>query len=182
MLNALIRVAPFIVILAVVGVRVRMGAIQPAEIGWQRPRSFLAAAGWWLLFVAIAAAWELLLYANDALELGGFRHSGLDAALRIVGMMLLAPVAEELLFRGLFLNFLTRRLKNPHLAVLAQAACFVALHAFAYEGTFAANVGIAQSFVDACLFAYARRNTDSIFTPISMHMTGNAIAVIEMLV
>src|SRR5262245_19342931 len=157
-----------------------MGRIQPAVLGWQRPRSYLAAAGWWLLFVAIAAGWELLLYFNGALELGGFKHSGLDAALRIVGMILLAPFAEELLFRGLFLNFLTRRLKNPHLAVVTQAACFVALHAFAYSGTFASNVGIAQSFVDACLFAYARRNTGSIFTPIAMHMTGNTIAVIEM--
>ena len=182
MLNAVIRVAPFVVILAVIGFRIRRGSIQPAEIGWQRPLSFMTAAGWWLLFVVIAAAWELLLYFNGALELGGFKHSGLDAALRIVGMILLAPFAEELLFRGLLLNFLTRKLKNPHLAIVTQAAFFVALHAFAYAGTFAANVGIAQSFVDACLFAYARRNTGSIFTPIAMHMTGNAIAVIEMLV
>jgi len=38
-----------------------------------------------------------------------------------------------------------------------------------------------QAFIDACLFAYARRHTGSIYTPIAMHMTGNTIAVIEML-
>lgn len=181
MLSSVLRIAPFAVILAVIALRVRFGGIQPADLGWQRPRSFPAAFGWWALFLAFALAVELLLYSYDELEIGGFKHTGFDASLRIFGMILLAPVAEELLFRGLFLNWLTRRLKNPHAAVAAQAAVFVALHAFAYSGTFAGNVGIVQSFVDACLFAYARRHTGSIFTPIAMHMTGNIIAVAEML-
>jgi membrane protease YdiL (CAAX protease family) len=96
-------------------------------------------------------------------------------------MLLLAPVVEELLFRGLLLSWLTRKLQKPHLAVAIQAVAFVALHAFAWQGTFVSNVGIVQSFVDACLFAYARRHTGSIFVPITMHITGNAIAVAEML-
>jgi membrane protease YdiL (CAAX protease family) len=180
-LNSVIRVAPFVILLAVIALRVRQGAIKPADLAWQRPRSLLVAAGWWLLFVAIAGVMELFTYYHGALELGGFKHSGFDAALRIVGMLLLAPVGEELLFRGILLSFLLRRLGNPHLAIGAQAAFFVALHAFAYAGTFASNVGIAQSFIDASLFAYARRQTGSIFTPIAMHMTGNTIAVLEML-
>ena len=181
MLSSVLRVAPFLVILAVIAARVRFGGIQPAELGWQRPRSWLTAFGWWAFFLVFALAVELLLYSYHELEFGGFKHRGFDAGLRIVGMILLAPVAEELLFRGLFLNWLTKHLKNPHAAVAAQAAVFVALHAFAYSGTFAGNVGIVQSFIDACLFAYARRHTDSIFTPIAMHMTGNTIAVLEML-
>jgi len=176
------RVAPFVLLIAVVVVRVRLGKIQPADIGWQRPRSFLAAAGWWLLFMAIAFGWELLLWNNGRLELGTFKHTGLEAGIFIVGMILLAPVAEELIFRGLFLNFLTRKLNNVHLAVVIQAVVFVALHNFAWKGDFVSNVGVAQSLVDACLFAYARRNTGSIFVPIAMHMTGNTIAVIEMLI
>jgi membrane protease YdiL (CAAX protease family) len=181
MLSSVLRVAPFIVILAVIALRVRMGGIQPADLGWRRPRSMPVAFTWWACFLAFALAVELLLYSYHELELGGFRHTGVDAGLRIIGMILLAPVAEELLFRGLFFNWLLKTLKNPHAAVAAQAAVFVALHAFTYSGTFAGNVGIVQSFVDACLFAYARRHTDSIFTPIAMHMTGNTIAVIEML-
>jgi membrane protease YdiL (CAAX protease family) len=180
-LNSVLRVAPFLVILAVIAVRVRAGGIQAADLGWQRPRSWAAPLAWWAFFLVFALAVELLLYSHHELEFGGFKHTGFDAGLRIVGMILLAPLAEELLFRGLFLNWLTKRLKNPHAAVAAQAAVFVALHSFAYSGTFAGNVGILQSFIDACLFAYARRHTDSIFTPIAMHMTGNTIAVIEML-
>jgi membrane protease YdiL (CAAX protease family) len=181
-LATLLRVAPFIILLAVVALRVRQGRIQPAEIGWQRPRSFPVALGWWLLFLAIAFGWELLLWSYNELELGGFKHTGMQAAVRIVGMVLLAPVAEELIFRGLFLNFLSRKFDNFHVAVAVQAAVFVALHNFAYQGTFASNVGVAQSLLDACLFAYARRSTGSIFVPIAMHITGNGIAVVEMLI
>jgi membrane protease YdiL (CAAX protease family) len=180
-LNSILRVAPFIILIAVVALRVRQGRIQPADIGWQRPRSLSAAFGWWLLFLGLAFGWELLLWSYNELELGGFKHAGFQAAVRIVGMILLAPVAEELIFRGLFFNFLTRKLNNVHLAVVLQAVVFVALHNFAYQATFSGNVGVAQSFIDACLFAYARRQTGSIFVPIAMHVTGNSIAVIEML-
>lgn len=180
-LNALFRVAPFILLIAVVVVRVRLGKIQLADIGWQRPRSYLAALGWWLPFLAIALGWELLLWSHDDLSLGTFKHTGFAAAIYIVGMILLAPVGEELIFRGLFLNFLTRKLSNAHLAVVAQALVFVAVHNFAWKGDFESNVGVAQTFVDACLFAYARRHTGSIFVPIAMHITGNGIAVAEML-
>ncbi len=38
-----------------------------------------------------------------------------------------------------------------------------------------------QTFIDATLFACALRHTGSILTPIAMHITGNAIAVVEML-
>lgn len=182
MLNSIIRVAPFIILLAVIALRVRQGRISTADLGWRRPRSFFAAAGWWLGFVALAVAVELVLYHYGRLELGGFKHTGFQAALRIVGMILLAPVAEELLFRGMFLSWLTKKLSNPHIAVAVQAAVFVALHNFTYSGTFSGGVAIVQSFVDACLFAYARRNTGSIFVPIAMHMTGNTIAVVEMLI
>jgi len=180
-MNSILRVAPFLIVLVVIAIRVRQGAIQRSDLGWQRPRSYPAAFAWWALFLAVAAGFELLLYAYDELELGGFKHTGFEAAMRIAGMLVFAPVVEELLFRGLFLNFLTRKLNNVHFAVVLQALVFVALHAFAYQGTFVSNVGIVQSFIDACLFAYARRHTGSIFVPIAMHVTGNTIAVIEML-
>jgi len=180
-MGALVRVAPFIILPAIVALRVRQGGVRLADIGWQRPRSWLAGFGWWLLFIAIAFGWEFLLFSHGQLEVGNFKHTGFAAALLIVGMLLLAPVSEELIFRGLFLNFLTRKLNNFHLAAVLQAVAFVAAHNFAYEGTFASNVGVAQSFVDACLFAYARRQTGSIFGPIAMHITGNGVAVIEML-
>ena len=182
MMGAVVRVAPVLLILAVIALRVHRGKIQRLTLGWQRPRSFGAVVVWWLFFLAVAAGFELLLYSYGALEHGYFRHTGYVAALLIVGMVLLAPLAEELLFRGMFLGFLVRKLSNPHVAIVVQALVFVMFHNFAYQGTFAGNVGIAQSFVDACIFAYARIHTNSIFVPVALHMTGNAIAVVESLI
>ena len=182
MLAALIRVVPFLIVFVVFSIRVRQGRISKADLGWQRPNSWPAATGWWILFAALAVSVELVLHHYGKLELGGFKHSGFPAALRIVGMILLAPVAEELLFRGLFLSWLTRLLKKPHVAVAIQAVAFVLVHNFTYAGTFSGTVAIFQTFVDACLFAYARRSTGSIFVPMAMHITGNSIAVAEMLI
>ncbi|MBF4470039.1 CPBP family intramembrane glutamic endopeptidase [Flavobacterium sp. HJJ] len=97
----------------------------------------------------------------------------------IPGAVILAPIAEELLFRGCILNLLNKKKINNHLAVLIQACFFVLLHNFTYQNTMSSNIGIVQSLVDAILFGYARQYTKSLYTPITMHMTGNAIAVIE---
>lgn len=177
---ALIRVAPFVVLLGVIAIRVRQGRISTSDLSWQRPQSLSVAAVWWLGFVAFACAVEVFLYSCGILELGGFKHDGMSAAIRILGMIALAPICEELLFRGLLLNWLTRKVSSFHVAAIAQAAAFVALHNFAYEGSLQSVIGIVQSFFDAMLFAYARRHTGSLFVPIAMHASGNAIAVFEM--
>lgn len=178
--SALIRISPFIVLLGVVALRVRQGRIAPADLAWQRPSSLPSAMFWWLGFGLLALAVEAVLFSFGLLELGGFKHQGLSAALRILGMVALAPVAEELLFRGILLNWLSKKLGNFHFAALAQAVAFVALHNFAYEGSLQSMIGVVQSLADALLFAYARRHTGSIFVPIAMHATGNAMAVFEM--
>jgi len=55
----------------------------------------------------------------------------------------------------------------------------VLLHNFTYENTMASNIGIVQSALDAVLFGYARLYTRSLVTPITMHLSGNAIAIAE---
>jgi membrane protease YdiL (CAAX protease family) len=95
-----------------------------------------------------------------------------------MGAVVLAPVAEELLFRALILNFFTKKMAMP-LAIALQAVLFVALHNYTYQNTFGSNLGIVQGLFDATLYAMARYHTRSIYTPIAMHMTGNAIATIE---
>lgn len=151
---ALMRVAPFVVLLGVIAIRVRQGRISTSDLSWQRPQSLSMAAAWWLGFVALACGVEALLFFCGILDLGGFKHEGLSAAIRIIGMIALAPICEELLFRGLLLNWLVRKLSSFHVAAIAQAAAFVALHNFAYEGSLQSVIGIVQSLFDAMLFAY----------------------------
>ncbi|NBP68730.1 MAG: CPBP family intramembrane metalloprotease, partial [Cytophagia bacterium] len=99
--------------------------------------------------------------------------------LRILGIVILAPIAEELMFRGFLLSRLLNKKINPHLAIAIQAILFVLLHSFAYRNDLSAKISIVQSFIDASLYGYARYHTKSILTPITMHMTGNSIALLE---
>lgn len=179
--QSLIRVSPFLVLLLVIFIRVRQGRIAAVDIGIAKPNSWASTSAWLLGFLGFALLVEFLLWQAEILELGGFKHQGLSAAIRIIGMVLLAPVAEELLFRGIFLNLLEKWIGKFTVAAAIQAAIFVALHNFTYTGSVASNIGVAQSFVDAMLFAYARRHTGSILTPVIMHASGNFIAVLEMM-
>ena len=179
--SALIRIAPFILLIVVFSTRLRSGSIVAADIDLRFPPRPAFAFAWWLGFALYILAFEAVLYKAGLLELGGFRHQGLPAALMIAGMVLLAPIAEELLFRGLFLNWLTRRLGRFNYAVVAQALVFVAVHNFTWRGDLAGGIGAAQTLIDATLYAYARRYSQSLLTPIAMHATGNLVAVAEML-
>jgi membrane protease YdiL (CAAX protease family) len=67
-------------------------------------------------------------------------------------MVIIAPIAEELIFRGLFLNKLIGLKINKHIAIFILALIFVGVHSFAFENTLSSKIGIAQTFIDASLF------------------------------
>lgn len=179
--GAVIRVAPFLALIAVIGFRVRQGRILASDIAIRSPHSWRAVFAWLLGFLLLAFGVEWIVWQAGLLELGGFKHDGVSALIRIVGMVALAPIAEEFLFRGILLNWLEKRTGKFFLAAALQAIAFVAVHNFTYSGSALSIIAVVQSFIDAMLFAFARRQTGSILTPILMHASGNLIAVAEML-
>jgi uncharacterized protein len=94
-------------------------------------------------------------------------------------MVVLAPIAEEMVFRALLLHKLKQWKVNHYVAIFLQAVIFVALHSAAFQFTLSGNIGKAQIFTDAILFALAMYHTKSVYTPMVMHATGNAVAVLE---
>ena len=84
-----------------------------------------------------------------------------------------------MIFRGLILSKKINDNINIHLAIFIQSILFVLLHNFTYQNSLSSNIGIAQSLIDASLFGISRLHTKSIYTPITMHMTGDFIATIE---
>jgi membrane protease YdiL (CAAX protease family) len=179
LIASLVRVLPFVILLLVIRIRVKQGKFTKEDLGLRLPASNSKFLIWSLVFLCFIMLTEIFLYRYELLESNPWRHNAINTAIRILGMVVLAPVAEELLFRGIFLNKLMQwKLQKPA-AVAVQAIVFVAVHSFAYENTVSSNVGIVQSLVDATLYAYARFSTQSIYTPIAMHATGNLIATLE---
>lgn len=179
LISSLIRVLPFAVLLIVISVRVKQGKLTKEELGLKLPASnsiFMICFFGFLCFMLLT---EFFLYRFGLLESNPWQHNAINTLIRIAGMVVLAPIAEELLFRGIFLNKLMQWRLNKHAAVAVQSIVFVAVHSFAYQNTLSSKIGIAQSLIDATLYAYARFSTQSIYTPIIMHSTGNLIATVE---
>lgn len=177
--SALIRILPFIIILIVLLFAKKNNKITSIDLQLNKPISKTKFLVWIICFLLLILLVELVLFKLGFLEVDKWNHSFIPSMIRIFGAIILAPIAEELIFRGLILSKLINKKMNINLAVFIQACVFVLLHNFTYQNSFSSNIGIAQSLIDASLFGYARIYTKSIYTPIAMHMTGNFIATIE---
>lgn len=177
--HALIRVLPFVAVLFFMSIAIKRGKIKTNEIALQKPNSWIHLLYWGIAFFVFALVLEIIFYQLGILEISPWKNGFAASIIRIAGAVVLAPIAEEIMFRGVLLNLLFKKINNLHMAIFLQAVLFVLLHNFAYENTVSANIGIVQAFVDASLFAYARHYTRSLYTPMLMHAFGNFIAVFE---
>jgi membrane protease YdiL (CAAX protease family) len=169
--NALIRVLPFVALAFLLPFIARKRGLRLGEdLRLVAPRP-AALATWVVVFAAWMAATELATRAMGvaAPEPWIAKYSGPVVALRLAGIVLLAPFVEELAFRGLLFRLLGKW-AGPPAAVVGSALLFAALH-FQYD-----FAGMAFVFTDGLLFAVARLRGDSLWIPIAMHTLGNAYA------
>lgn len=87
----------------------------------------------------------------------------------ILGIGILAPLTEELLFRGLVYN----RLKEFSPVVMSAvwaSLIFALLHGNLVQGIY--------GFVMGCLFCYVYERYDSLLAPIILHISSNMVAIV----
>lgn len=177
--KVLIRILPFLIILIALRIRIKQKKISSSELDLQKPKSLKSYFIWCISFLLFCLVTEYVMYQNGILEVEKRNFNFIPSVIKIIGMVLIAPIAEELIYRGLFLNKLVNLKISKHIAIFIIAVIFVVVHSFAFENTLSSKIGIAQTFIDASLFGYARYSTKSIYTPITMHITGNLIATLE---
>ena len=93
--------------------------------------------------------------------------------LKVVGMVLLAPTVEEILFRGFVFRLVERTQLGANGAVMIAAAVFAAAHV-QYFG-----VELVQVFADGVVLGVARKTSRSVLLCILMHALGNAYAAYQ---
>jgi membrane protease YdiL (CAAX protease family) len=155
---------------------------------------------WWLIIIGVALMFvslpvtNQLTVWNEAMKLGGPFETletwiktledtaaaatekmlnvdtigGLLANLLIIA--LIPAVGEELTFRGVLQQSLTRGIKNPHVAILLSAALFSFIH-FQFYGF------LPRMFL-GILLGYMFYITGSLWTSILMHFLNNGTAVV----
>lgn len=108
-------------------------AVVPRDLGWVAAGVGLSlVAGWMLLPIT-----ELAKLNGSAQEVvRQFEHAnGIEVPLFALGVVLLAPLAEELLFRGILLRSFARR-TDPARAVFATALIFALVHVIGDPDTY----------------------------------------------
>ena len=176
-------------------------AKQPLE--WLKLKSETRGYGLWAIFLMLIAlpAINLVGYFNQQMSLPAFlepleqwmKTAEANAAhlteqflsvttfdgliINILLMALLPAVAEELTFRGVLQNLfevkdetLKKKGNRVHIAIWCTAILFSAIHMQFY--------GFLPRMLMGALFGYALVWTGSLWIPILMHFTNNAMAVI----
>lgn len=104
-----------------------------------------------------------------------------DYALIACGTVLLVPLTEELLYRGLLFGTLYRR--HRILAYAVSMAFFSAIHVFGYIGMYPAKLLLAcflQYLPAGLCLAWAYAHSGSIFAPVLLHTVINFIGISSM--
>lgn len=116
--------------------------------------------------------------APDQFLLDELTRGGSSTVLAFVAAVVLAPVAEELLFRGLLFTALLRR-RSVHVAALVSSVVFAVVHVDVAVSQPLALVGL--TLVGLAL-AYAYHRTGSLLVPIAGHAAFNGVTLVLALV
>jgi uncharacterized protein len=154
----------------------RAGRPRPAEFGLRRTR-LRAAIGWMALaffgYLALSALWALLLNLDEQQDLPkelGADESTVALVAVCVIVTVLAPLAEELFFRGYFFGAL-RNWRGPWPAALITGVVFGAVHASSAPVGFLLPLALL-----GFLLCIVRWRTASLLPCIALHAINNAIA------
>lgn len=177
--SAILRVLPFVMVLIIIPILIRNKKITAKAFYLNHPNSNLAYFICILGFLIYSVTTDFVLYLTNHLYIDKWDHHIIPSVILIIGAVILGPIVEELLFRARIMDLMIRWFKNIHIANLVQAVIFVLLHHFTYSNTAGSNIDIVQGLLDGMLFGYARIYTKSIYTPMTMHITGNLIATLE---
>ena len=93
-------------------------------------------------------------------------------------MVILVPLVEEVLYRGLIFRNLYR--SSQVAAYLVSMAAFAAIHVLAYIGSESVTTLVLcflQYLPAGLCLAYAYRKSDTILAPILMHIAINQVAL-----
>jgi len=132
---------------------------------------------WMLVLLA------LLLFESFAIEALGVEEipsfmmnieypSALSMWVLLFAVIFMAPLVEEIVFRGFLLKGFSQTFMGAYGAIVVTSLLWAMLH-MQYELAYVAVI-----FVVGLVFGYARLKTNSILTPLMMHFVMNLVATV----
>lgn len=108
-------------------------------------------------------------YGEQDARLGLFGYGPYNMIFAGLALIIIAPIAEELLFRGLMLNQLKQKL-NSKTAIIISAAIFAGFHL-----EFQIFIPL---FIIGIILGAVQEKTGTIYAAIALHMINNSLAFI----
>jgi uncharacterized protein len=176
----------FGLVLAIVFVRWRGVRLRPM-LGAVRPLGRLIGQGVGLGLVAIAGSTLIVSVlvaltgseaTPDQVLTGGILETPLQLVLAVIAAVVLAPLAEEMLFRGLLHRGLRRRLALAP-ATAVSSVLFAVVHIDVVLSQPLALVGLVLVGV---ILAVAYERTGSLVVPVVIHAVHNAVTIVAVIV
>jgi membrane protease YdiL (CAAX protease family) len=130
---------------------------------------------WPALFVAVAVLQEWLspAFGIPPPQRWGPAYTLPVKVIRVFTMVVLAPISEELLLRGLLYHVLLEKGLKDSGAILITSMAFSLLHIQSGAGT------VLWALVDGLFYGAVRCFTGSIVLPVSFHAIGNTYAAYQ---
>jgi len=156
-------------------VRPRAIAFAMPLLGTVRLRALGAGMGWgvlaWIVASAVTFLMVLLLERVGVPPVPGPAEQAINALepwIVVPAIVVVAPIAEELFFRGVAFNAWLRE-RGRRFAYIGSAALFATIHV--------SLVSLLPIFLLGLALAWVYRRTGSLLAPIAMHATVNGITV-----
>ena len=175
--GTLIRLAAELLVLLVLCLVLRARGEPLREVFALVPVRRATLAGWVAAFVVLVLLEALLgpLLGFPPARPWESRYGSTEMVIRLVGIVLVAPITEELIFRGAAFTRLARTGLEASGAIAVTAAVFAILHLQYGPGP------VTMILIDGLFYGLARAKTGSVLVPLVCHMIGNSYAAWERL-
>ena len=160
-------------------------------IGFRRPKSsdpLYSLAGFPIYIVSFALITALIKALVPSLNIGqaqdlGFNSSYHGIQLFLIGLALIviAPVTEEIIFRGLIFGSLKKSLPIIYAAILTSLL-FAAGHLLEGGSGGLLYIAAIDTFVLSMVLVYLRQKTGGLWSSIGLHALKNSIAFVSLFV
>lgn len=159
----------------------------PADLGFRRPTARLFHLLWQIpvIIIMCGSLQGIFLVALTSIGVDTTSAGNVDDPLADIGSLsvplvvvcllviaVFTPIWEEILFRGAFLDGLTRRF-GPGVAIVLSAVLFAAVHLVPLTFVYLLTLGIA--------LALLRRFHQNLWAPILLHAANNALVTLSVL-
>lgn len=113
----------------------------------------------------------------------GFKavHGGLPLTLTLISLVVIPPLAEEIMVRGFLYSTLKKALPTVY-AVLLTSALFAAAHLQEGGNAGLLWIGALDTFILSLVLIYLREKTGSLWASITLHAIKNGVAYVSLFI